>query len=349
MRAYISAAMTSLIGLAGLCIFAAANAQDPDVEFDYATVGLSPEQICRQRVFGGRVITAALEKQYAACVEAERERVRAEAQATRQADAKELARRRRPSEPDSDCSVQFQHLTKYAYSTSTADYTAIRLTGTYRMGKNAGKFSIIDDDGLVTMAALASRWQSLGQLNGNTDTGTRIARADFELMAEAGDMGGRYYRNLSKSFAARKQGESEDQYATRQRSFTERWNYLDKVSTYAKSKMSSAPQSAEIWLLMSDLGHSVVTFLERFNNPQEKARYVDIERPNQFFYLCNAGKADPGMSNIVVGSLLCNREFLLHTRRDERVCAKGVLFSPFPKLCDTTAGKTCAFGGPKAQ
>lgn len=343
----VSVLLFGLIGLGGFCISAGASAQGGRIVNDLDVVGRTPEALCRERLVNGRVVNPAIERKYKECVEAEREKVRLAAQKMREAERAELARRSRPTEPDSDCSVNIQHLTKYGYSSNGSGFLAIRATGTYRIGNKVGKFSIIDDDGLFTLAAVVNRWQSQGLLNTDSQTEKLYPYSDFSLALEAADLGNRYYRNISPAYSLRRQGESQKDYQARQDQLADRWRYTKEVGQYARSKIEAASPNTNFPADINQTAFTMATFLERFANPLSVAVYTDLEQPGRLLRLCQPNDTTPGSSNLLLGTLMCSREFLLNSRRDESICAKGVLFSPLPKLCDASAGENCAFGAPK--
>jgi len=152
-------------------------------------------------------------------------------------------------------------------------------------------------------------------------------------------VGQQYYNYILNKYSAPRPGQTADEFALFRQEVTKRVDYLVGVSTLTSGWLRESGGAPMVSVRISDINFKLINFLEFFADPQMASLYADLERREALHPLCQKKDQNPA-----TGYLVCSREFLQHTMRDESYCPDGVFIAPLPRLCDETAGMTCESG-----
>lgn len=259
----------------------------------------------------------------------------------------------RGADYDTDCEADFTHFTRYSYVVEGLELSAIRVTGTYMLSGAGGRFSVVDDDGFFTFAAVHGRWMSTGLFHNDRNpdgyrVGGSVPKSDLRLLKAAAEVGLDYYDYIHRKYVTPRPGQSAAAFQSFRDQITDRRRFFEKARLLVDKTLaqpgSSANPNVEVRYLYEY--RQLFFFLERFMNPLSVAQYADLDRPGKLHRLCQAGEANPA-----VGQVVCSRDFLTGERRHDRrearrFCPKGIAFRQFAGLCDSRLGESCRMGKP---
>jgi len=98
-----------------------------------------------------------------------------------------------------ECRVRFTEITAETYNSGGRKMDRLVLKGnhSYRPASNSGgsattAFEIVDGDGYLTIAILTSRWRSISEESGSSDS-ARVSNAELQGLRQLVEMGQAYY------------------------------------------------------------------------------------------------------------------------------------------------------------
>ncbi len=236
-----------------------------------------------------------------------------------------LAAQTTPVLAQSDCTVNYERVSEVQYSVHQLEALVIR-------GTHAGAaFSLVDDDGLLTLATLYSGWQVSGLTRRNLTEPVSVRRSDILLAQRAGQIGLAYYATLIDIYRAQPAAERSQNY--------------DQDIAMMNTKMAAwAGLAGRLERISNQSGFSaggVVELPARFMRDQIGTPIlarIQVGAPNRWLSRYGNARAtgdgrqvlcDPASPSALFGRLLCARSFSDDTWLGLLDCPDGPVF-PHP-------------------
>ena len=189
------------------------------------------------------------------------------------------------------------------------DLSALVFTGSYR-GAGEADFTVMDDDGLLTLAILMNQWQLDGRFRTNLTAPVALRRTELELAQRAARIGTAYQASLLRSGPDAGLDQDPEEYEARQEFFRSLAAQLRGLIAKAGPNGATVPAGF--------LRDRVGTMLERMAPGAAKpikAYYIDPAKPDVFNPFC-----DPKAPNALVGQIPCSRSFVTGDVRPGTPC-----------------------------
>lgn len=183
-------------------------------------------------------------------------------------------------------------------------------------GPATAEFTLMDDDGFLTLAILASQWQSDGRAQANLTAPVTLRKAELELAMRAARIGTAYQASLLRGDQTGLDQEPAE-YEARQEFF--RVLAADLRGLIARAGPGGVIVPAGF--IRDRFG----TTLERLapGSPRRiHTYYIDPAKPDEAHPFC-----DPKAPNALVGQILCSRNFVTGAQRTGSACPGGVSFN----------------------
>lgn len=216
------------------------------------------------------------------------------------------------------CKVTWTSLSHLEIGDDKLSATVIR--GSYE-GPSTADFTIMDDDGFLTLAILVNQWQSDGRAQANLTGPVTLRKAELELALRAARIGTAYQASLLRG-AGEGLEEDPSEYEGRQEAL--RLLSADLRGLIAKAGAGS------VSVRTGFIRDRLAVMLERLAPGAAKpirAYYIDPAKPDEAHPFC-----DPKAPNALVGQILCSRNFLTGAQRSTSACPGGVTFTDLAAL-----------------
>jgi len=226
--------------------------------------------------------------------------------------------------PPAACKVGWSSVSRIVYGDESL--SAVVYRGRYA-GPADSAFTVMDDDGVLTLALLVSQWQSDGRAAANLTGPVRLRKAELELAEQAARIGTAYQASLLRSGGGDETDRAE---------YEERQEIMRRLAAELR-RLSARAGTAGVNVPAGFIRDRIGVFLERFmpGAPNRlEVYYVDPAAPTVANPFC-----DPKAPNALVGQLICGRNFATGAARPVAACPGGVVFE------DLSAAPVCGQTG----
>jgi hypothetical protein len=248
----------------------------------------------------------------------------------------------------SNCRINYSSISRITYSEHNLNALVVRGVHTipsqdvnrFSLNPNT-EFSVIDDDGFLTLSAIVSSWQEQGLASRNLNMPVTVPKKDVELALEAARIGVAYQTTLIGILNRTPAAQRQPDHQRNLDSANDRKVFMEKVIRDLNAQIGSVASAAvnrNLVLLpryfmrdgvqegsSSVQNRGIAGFLENFAPDAQNrilAQYGDSRMPSAGRQiLCN-----PQATSELIGRAFCYRDFIDNERRDPNFCSSGITY-----------------------